>query len=64
MPRPAGAPDCSAEPNRPVLAPPELRASMFEHITILLSFVYALAVSHLLTSATELMWARDRVRLS
>jgi hypothetical protein len=37
---------------------------MFEHVTILLSFVYALAVSHLLTSATELMWARDRVRVS
>jgi hypothetical protein len=37
---------------------------VFEHITILLSFVYALAVSHLLTSATELMWARERVRVS
>lgn len=37
---------------------------MFEHVTILLSFVYALAVGHLLSSATELMWARDRVRVS
>lgn len=37
---------------------------MFEHVIILLSFVYALAVGHLLTSATELMWARDRVRVS
>src|SRR5262249_41677916 len=37
---------------------------VFEHVTILLSFVYALAISHLLTSATELMWARDRVRVS
>jgi hypothetical protein len=40
------------------------QAPMFEHVTILLSFVYALAVSHLLTSATELMWARERVRMS
>src|SRR5262249_28362179 len=43
---------------------PPLRAPMFEHFTLLLSFVYVLAVSHLLTSATELMWARDRVRVS
>jgi hypothetical protein len=37
---------------------------MFEHITVLLSFVYALAVGHLLTSVTELMWVRARVRVS
>lgn len=37
---------------------------MFSHISVLLSFVYALAVTHLLTSATELLWARDRVRVS
>lgn len=37
---------------------------MFENISILLSFVYAVALMHLLTSATELIWARERVRLS
>ena len=37
---------------------------MFEHITVLLSFVYALALSHLLTSGTELVWARERVHVS
>jgi len=37
---------------------------MFEHVTILLSFVFAIALTHLLTSSTELIWARDRVRFS
>ena len=37
---------------------------MFEHVTILLSFVFAIAITHLLTSATELVWARNRVRVS
>lgn len=37
---------------------------MFESITILLSFVFAIALTHLLTSATELIWARERVRFS
>jgi hypothetical protein len=37
---------------------------MFEHVTILLSFVYAIAMTHLLSSATELVLARDRVRFS
>jgi hypothetical protein len=37
---------------------------MFEHVTILLSFVFAIALTHLLTSSTELVWARDRVRFS
>ena len=37
---------------------------MFEHITILLSFVFAIAMTHLLSSATELVLARDRVRFS
>jgi hypothetical protein len=37
---------------------------MFEHVTILLSFVFAIALTHLLTSTTELIWARDRVRVS
>ena len=37
---------------------------MFEHVTVLLSIVYALALTHLLSSATELLIARKRVRLS
>jgi hypothetical protein len=37
---------------------------MFEHVTILLSFVFAIALTHLLTSTTELIWARERVRFS
>ena len=37
---------------------------MFTHVSVLLSFVFAIAITHLLTSATELVWARDRVRLS
>jgi len=37
---------------------------MFEHVTLLLSFIYALAVTHLLASATELIIARDRVKFS
>ncbi|HEY1838229.1 MAG: hypothetical protein WBQ17_09425 [Rhizomicrobium sp.] len=37
---------------------------MFENVTILLSFVFAIALTHLLTSSTELVWARDRVRFS
>ena len=35
---------------------------MFGHITTLLSFVYALALTHLLSTATELVLGRDRVR--
>lgn len=37
---------------------------MFETVSILLSFVFAIALTHLLTSATELIWARERVRFS
>lgn len=37
---------------------------MFEHVTILLSFVYAVALTHLLSSATELLIAGKRVRFS
>ncbi len=37
---------------------------MFEHVTILLSFVYAVALTHLLSSATELLIAGRRVRFS
>jgi hypothetical protein len=37
---------------------------MFEQVTILLSFVYATALTHLLSSASELVLARSRVRIS
>jgi hypothetical protein len=37
---------------------------MFEHVTILLSFVYAVALTHLLSSATGLLIAGKRVRFS
>lgn len=36
----------------------------FEHITTLLSFIFALALTHLLASATDLVLARERVRFS
>ena len=36
----------------------------FEHVTALLSFVYALALTHLLARAAELVIARERVRFS
>ena len=35
---------------------------MFEHVTILLSIIFALAMTHILASATELVWDRHRVR--
>ncbi|MEI9890674.1 MAG: hypothetical protein WDN45_08825 [Caulobacteraceae bacterium] len=37
---------------------------VFEHVTLLLSFVYAVALTHLLSTATELLIARRRVRPS
>jgi hypothetical protein len=37
---------------------------MFEHVTILLSIIFALAMTHILASATELVWYRDKVRFS
>lgn len=36
----------------------------FEHVTTLFSFVYALALTHLLARIAELIVARDRVRFS
>jgi hypothetical protein len=36
----------------------------FEHVTALLSFVYALALTHLLARIAELVVARERVRFS
>src|SRR4029077_13966458 len=41
-----------------------LGVSAFEHVTALLSFVYALALTHLLARIAELVVARDRVRFS
>ena len=35
---------------------------MFDHITILLSIIFALAMTHILASATELVWERRNVR--
>jgi len=35
---------------------------MFEHVTILLSIIFALAMTHILASATELVWDRHKVR--
>lgn len=35
---------------------------MFEHVTILLSIIFALAMTHILASAVELVWARRNVR--
>lgn len=35
---------------------------MFEHVTILLSIIFALAMTHILASATELVWERRKVR--
>jgi hypothetical protein len=37
---------------------------MFEHVTILLSIIFALAMTHILASATELVWERHKVRFS
>jgi len=37
---------------------------MFDQITLLLSFVFAIALTHLLLSASELMLERDRVIFS
>jgi hypothetical protein len=37
---------------------------MFDQITILLSFVFALALAHLLSSATDLIQGRDRLKFS
>src|ERR1700723_715703 len=37
---------------------------MFEHVTILLSIIFALAMTHILASATELVWNRGTVGFS
>ena len=37
---------------------------MNEQVTLLLSFIYVIALTHLLSSTTDLVIARDRVRFS
>ncbi len=37
---------------------------MFDHVTLLLSFVFAIALTHLMASTTELLLNRGRVRFS
>lgn len=37
---------------------------LFEHIAVLMSLVFAVAMTHLLASATDLILARERVRMS
>jgi hypothetical protein len=37
---------------------------MFQHITVLFSFVFAIALTHLLSCVSKLILARDRVRFS
>jgi hypothetical protein len=37
---------------------------MFQHITLLFSFIFAIALTHIFASATALIIARDRVRFS
>lgn len=37
---------------------------MFDHVTVLLSIIFALAMAHILASATELVWNRENVRFS
>jgi hypothetical protein len=37
---------------------------MFQHITVLFSFVFAIAMTHVLSCASKLILARDRVRFS
>jgi hypothetical protein len=37
---------------------------MFEHVLLFLSFIYAIAITHLLSTTTELILKRDRVLLS
>lgn len=37
---------------------------MFQHVTLLFSFIYAVAFTHILASASALILARDRVRFS
>src|SRR5205807_136642 len=37
---------------------------MFQHVTVLVSFIFAIALTHVFSTASQLLLARDRVRLS
>jgi hypothetical protein len=37
---------------------------MFQHITVLVSFIFAIALTHVFSSASQLILARERVRFS
>jgi hypothetical protein len=37
---------------------------MFQHVTVLISFIFAIALTHVFSSASQLLLARDRVRFS
>src|ERR1044071_4128595 len=37
---------------------------MFQHITVLVSFIFAIALTHVFSSASQLLLDRDRVRFS
>jgi hypothetical protein len=35
---------------------------MFQHVTVLVSFIFAIALTHVFSSASQLLLGRDRVR--
>jgi len=37
---------------------------MFQHVTVLVSFIFAIALTHVFSSASQLILARERVRFS
>ena len=37
---------------------------MFQHFTVLVSFIFAIALTHVFSSASQLILSRDRVRFS
>src|SRR5437660_11319353 len=37
---------------------------MFQHVSVLVSFIFAIALTHVFSSASQLLLARDRVRYS
>jgi hypothetical protein len=39
-----------------------LALHMFQHVTVLVSFIFAIALTHVFSSASQLLLARDRVR--
>ena len=39
-------------------------ATMFQHVTVLVSFIFAIALTHVFSSASQLILARERVRFS